>query len=257
MDITPEIFNDSALGADGVSVSVMDVYPFHTHTHLYYELLLYQPFAGSIRVNERTVSITRPTAVLIAPGDFHSTQLYGKETSPVIKMQCNASKLEIPYSTSLLELSTPGSLIEKLFAAGIQHADAKEYLLSVIRMAAAEITFHGEELAGQASGKARIVSQAMQYINLHFQSNATLSEAANEQHFSEQYLSSVFSETAGITFQNYLIEKRLTFAAALLRSGKYSVTDACYECGYTNLSHFIRSFTRKYGVSPKQFSRER
>ncbi len=121
-------------------------------------------------------------------------------------------------------------------------------------MTAAEISFHGEKLTDSISGKSKIVSDTMQYINRNFRRDVNLINAAGEMHVSPQYLSAIFSKTAGITFQNYMIEKRLSFAAALLKDGKHSVTDICYECGYTNLSHFVRSFKKKYNVSPKKFS---
>lgn len=247
-----EILNDSMVGSDGVSASEISIYSYHTHTHLYYEMLLYEPFDGTIKINERELKITEPTAILIAPGDFHSTDLSG-EASRVIKMQCNASKLGQTYLTSMLVADDTDSIIKELFYAGLKYRYDKDYLLAVIRMAASEITFHGQALSVSISGKAVIVSKAMQYINRNFQGNANLSQAAKEQNFSPQYLSSIFSETAGITFRDYLIEKRLSVAAALLKDGKHSVTEACYECGYTNLSHFTRSFKHKYGISPKKF----
>lgn len=253
MNTSFEILNDSAIGSDGLSASKINIYSYHTHTHLYYEMLLYEPFDGSIRINERELKITEPTAILIAPGDFHSTNLSGKP-SCVIKMQCNSAKLGQTYLTSILSVDNTESMIKELFNAGLKYRQYKDYLLSIIRMAASEITFHGKVLSDSISGKAIIVSKAMQYINRNFQENANLPHAAKEQHISPQYLSSVFSKTAGITFQNYLIEKRLSVAAALLKSRNHSVTDACYECGYTDLSHFTRSFKNKYGMSPKKFS---
>jgi spermidine/putrescine transport system substrate-binding protein len=45
----------------------------------------------------------------------------------------------------------------------------------------------------------------------------------------------------------------ITEAAELLRETGLSVTQICYACGYRNLSHFLRCFKRKYGMSPMQF----
>lgn len=250
-----EILNDSIVDSDGVSASEISIYSYHTHTHLYYEMLLYEPFNGTIKINERELKITEPTAILIAPGDFHRTDLSG-EASRVIKLQCNASKLGQTYLTSMLVSDDTNSIIKELFYAGLKYRYDKDYLLAVIRMAASEITFHGQALSVSVSGKAVIVSKAMQYINRNFQADASLLLAAEEQYISPQYLSGIFAETAGITFRDYLIEKRLSTALALLKDGKHSATDARYECGYTNLSHFIRSFKRKYGMSPGKFIKQ-
>lgn len=254
MDRMYEILSDSAIDSGILSASKMNIYSFHVHTHLYYEMLLYEPFDGSIEINDRKIIIKQPTAVIIAPGDFHSTKLSGK-ASQVLKLQCNASLIEKEYPTSLLTVGEDECMVKMLFNAAIKYRENKNYLLSVIRMTAAEISFHGEKLTDSISGKSKIVSDTMQYINRNFRRDVNLINAAGEMHVSPQYLSAIFSKTAGITFQNYMIEKRLSFAAALLKDGKHSVTDICYECGYTNLSHFVRSFKKKYNVSPKKFSK--
>jgi AraC-like DNA-binding protein len=59
----------------------------------------------------------------------------------------------------------------------------------------------------------------------------------------------VFRELVGMPPHKYLIGRRLLRARDLLRSGR-SVTDVCYTVGFNNLSHFIRSFRRHFGVVP-------
>lgn len=169
------------------------------------------------------------------------------------KASWNSNSVSFSF-TLLLTVGEDECMVKMLFNAAIKYRENKNYLLSVIRMTAAEISFHGEKLTDSISGKSKIVSDTMQYINRNFRRDVNLINAAGEMHVSPQYLSAIFSKTAGITFQNYMIEKRLSFAAALLKDGKHSVTDICYECGYTNLSHFVRSFKKKYNVSPKKFS---
>lgn len=252
MNSSYEILNDSSIGADGVSVSEKKIYSYHIHNHLYYEILLYEPFDGYITINDNKFEITETTAVLIAPGDFHSTEVLGKE-SEVIKMQCNSSNMLYRYSTAVLTADENDNIIKPLFAAALKYQEHKDYLLSVIRMTAAEIMLHGTLVSGVDYGKALLVSEAMQYINRNFSKTITLIQAAELLHISPQYLSSIFKETAGVTFQVYLIEKRLSVAEALLKRNDCSVTTVCYECGYRNLSHFTRSFKRKYGISPHKY----
>ena len=64
----------------------------------------------------------------------------------------------------------------------------------------------------------------------------------------------VFRELVGIAPHQYLIRVRLDRALRLLRDGA-SVTDACYDSGFGNLSHFIHSFKRCYGCSPSTLHR--
>jgi AraC family transcriptional regulator len=61
----------------------------------------------------------------------------------------------------------------------------------------------------------------------------------------------VFRELVGIPPHKYLVHRRLCRARDLLRSGM-SVTDVCYAAGFNNLSHFIKSFHRYFGMSPSK-----
>lgn len=61
----------------------------------------------------------------------------------------------------------------------------------------------------------------------------------------------VFRELVGVSPHKYLVRLRLERARDLLQSG-VSVTEACYAVGFNNLSHFVRSFHRSFGVAPSR-----
>ena len=71
-------------------------------------------------------------------------------------------------------------------------------------------------------------------------------------HVSINTLERHFKEALGTSPANYLKNKRLANAARLLRVGK-SVTDACFDGGFANCSHFISQFKSAFGVTPKKF----
>jgi AraC-like DNA-binding protein len=64
------------------------------------------------------------------------------------------------------------------------------------------------------------------------------------------YLSRQFSETTGLTIQQYLRQARLERAAELLREGRHNVTQAALEVGYNSLSHFTVAFREVFGCCP-------
>jgi len=59
----------------------------------------------------------------------------------------------------------------------------------------------------------------------------------------------VFAELAGAPPHQYLLRIRLDQAARMIREGK-SVTETCFDVGFANLSHFTRSFQRRFGFRP-------
>ncbi len=64
------------------------------------------------------------------------------------------------------------------------------------------------------------------------------------------YLSRTFSRAVGMTIPQYLRRVRMEKAAELLASGKYNVTEAAMEVGYSSLSHFSQAFCQTIGCCP-------
>lgn len=64
------------------------------------------------------------------------------------------------------------------------------------------------------------------------------------------YLSRTFSAEMGLTIPQYLRQLRLERAAELLRSGRFNVTEAALEVGYSSLSHFSQAFHETFGCCP-------
>jgi AraC-like DNA-binding protein len=64
------------------------------------------------------------------------------------------------------------------------------------------------------------------------------------------YLSRIFSREVGLTIPQYLRNLRMERAAELLRTGRYNVTEAATEVGYSSLSHFSKAFCETIGCCP-------
>jgi AraC-like DNA-binding protein len=64
------------------------------------------------------------------------------------------------------------------------------------------------------------------------------------------HLSRTFSAATGMTIPQYIRQLRMERAAELLRSGKFNVTEAALEVGYSSLSHFSQAFHETFGCCP-------
>lgn len=78
----------------------------------------------------------------------------------------------------------------------------------------------------------------------------TLEQLGQEVGCSPFYLSRIFSREVGLTIPQFLRNLRMERAAELLRSGKYNVTEAATEVGYSSLSHFSKAFCETIGCCP-------
>lgn len=76
---------------------------------------------------------------------------------------------------------------------------------------------------------------------------------ASSVHMSAGHFSRCFREAFGETPYSYLMTRRLERAMALLRLGDLSVTDVCFEVGWSSLGSFSTRFTEVVGESPSAY----
>lgn len=108
--------------------------------------------------------------------------------------------------------------------------------------------------AGQLGWYAVRVDRARAMMEARHAEPLSLSLVARETGMSVYHFARVFSELVGRSPHQFLVEVRLTAAAARLRAGA-SVTETCYAVGFRSLSHFTTSFRRRFGVRPSEFPR--
>jgi len=97
------------------------------------------------------------------------------------------------------------------------------------------------------------VHAARERLDAEFAEAHTVSGLARSVGMSMFHFSRVFADLIGRPPHAYLGEARLRAARAMLRDGR-NVTETCFACGFNNLSHFSRSFARRYGIAPSRIA---
>jgi len=87
-------------------------------------------------------------------------------------------------------------------------------------------------------------------MNDNYCFNLKLKEYARLSNRSLSAFKREFQKIFGNTPGKWLLEKRLTHAMHLLSNMNKTVSDAAFESGFENTSHFSRSFKRHFGMSP-------
>ena len=96
------------------------------------------------------------------------------------------------------------------------------------------------------------IDAARRLLEQDYAAQHCLATLARRVGMSTFHFARVFSELAGAPPHRYLQRVRLDEAARRLHQGA-SVTEACFNSGFRNLSHFIRTFQRRFGTSPGKY----
>lgn len=92
------------------------------------------------------------------------------------------------------------------------------------------------------------------YINKNFASIHSINEISERFFISISTLERHFKQYLSMTPKRYLEDKKLQNACLLLRQNA-SVTDACFESGFDDYSHFITIFKKKFDVTPLKYKK--
>lgn len=95
--------------------------------------------------------------------------------------------------------------------------------------------------------------EIISYISENYTSDLTLADIADTFHMSYKYFSRYFKNTFQTTLSEYLMKLRLERAELLLNSSEMSITEISMQSGFNNISFFIRSFKKAYGLTPLQY----
>ena len=97
-------------------------------------------------------------------------------------------------------------------------------------------------------------TQLLQYIEENFNNrNLSLSAVADHLNTSVYVTTRLFKETTGKNFKEYVMDKRMEYAAMLLKSSAHKVTEISNMAGFENADYFSTLFKAKYGMTPTQY----
>jgi AraC-like DNA-binding protein len=99
----------------------------------------------------------------------------------------------------------------------------------------------------------RKIKHAKEYLLKHMEAPLSLKDLAKFAGLNEYQLKVGFKEIYGNTVFGYLLDHKLDHARVLLDSAKFQVNEVAHQTGYTNTSHFIAAFKKKFGVTPKKY----
>jgi len=235
----------------------------HWHNSIEIDLML--SGSGTTHINNTSYKFRRGTLTMIITPDSHSYDM----DEPSVCCHLSFDNETVQNETLIFLINNSKSLHLELDESEI------EYYLSLYKMIEKEHTgfgqlSHAHELAVFEAllyfifRKARSVSPshretsdpikfAANYINEHFKEDIKLKDISKLVFLSEKHLSRKFKEELDISFSEYVINRRLTYASGLLAGNTFSISNIAIMSGFNSPSYFIKQFRKKYGVSPSEY----
>lgn len=97
------------------------------------------------------------------------------------------------------------------------------------------------------------MQEAATYIKNTCSQQITLEELAARYSFTKEYFSTIFKETTGFGFNEYLNQMRISKSMNLLTGTALTITEISTQCGFNDSNYFSAVFKKITGMPPQKF----
>lgn len=144
------------------------------------------------------------------------------------------------------------------------HYGAREYLLKPVRASdilaclnkLADKYIDTEEKKVEENDNEEsvpFVKEAKEYVEEHYTENLTVKEVAGIIGISSGYLSTMFNQSMGQSFVDYLNQLKINHACVYLEQNYLKVYEIAYKVGFQDEKYFTKVFKKIKGITPKEY----
>ena len=244
------------------------------HFHDHYELLLPLTSPGNIFVNDQVYPLQRGTLYLIGENTLHRTMATGFHARYVLHISRKAlTQLSTPQTdlTQLCQDSFRRATLNgeemteviELFQAlernkndGSFGSDVRQMVALLNLLIRLAPTLNAATAGESIRNKDFLrVAPILDYIRDNLAEPLSLDQIAGHFYISKHYLCRIFKSATGFSVMEYIIYSRVLKARQLLQEG-VSVQQAGELSGFSDNSHFIRTFGHLTGLTPGKYAKE-
>lgn len=252
--------------------------PPDMHSHEFIELIFAEKASTSIWVGGEPYRLSNGDLVLISPGILHTRTFFDKghyysiTISPRMLFSSDQAlsgyKYFIPflspdshkklYSKLDLERTDIHDMIKETMREWASKQPGYELIVraNVFKIFTALYRCNDQSVVNIQSNSTNVaINSALSYISSNF-ATVTEQQAADHCGLSLAYFSTLFKNTVGLKFGEYVMRTRIDRAKHLLLTTNRSITYIAYETGFSSASHFISRFKEFENTTPAYFRRQ-
>ena len=244
------------------------------HFHDHFELLLPLTSPGNIFVNDQVYPLRRGTLYLIGENTLHRTMATGAHARYVLHISRKSLMQLSTVQTDFTQLTHDSfrranlngmqitEIIELFQALGRNKNHGSfgsdiHQMVALLNLLIRVAPTLNAATAGEAIHNKDFlrVAPILDYIRDNLSEPLSLDQIASQFFISKHYLCRVFKAATGFSVMEYIIYSRVLRARQLLQEGT-SVQQAGELSGFSDNSHFIRTFGHLTGVTPGRYAKE-
>lgn len=104
-----------------------------------------------------------------------------------------------------------------------------------------------------ANIKVDLVQRIVDYTELHYRENLTIEALAYMFNYSGSYITKIFKKELGMTYSEYLRQRRIYEASCLISKENFKVKEIAKLVGFNDTAHFVKCFEKYVGMSPSAY----
>lgn len=101
--------------------------------------------------------------------------------------------------------------------------------------------------------KEEIIDEVINFLNIYYKEDLSLSQLAYLFNISKSYLSFLFKEKTELTMKQYLTNIRILYAALELNQSQHTILETALNNGFKSLKTFNTRFKAYYHMTPSEY----
>lgn len=233
---------------------------YENHCHPFYEIIMVREGEALLNIENRSFTAKSGALIVIRPGAYHSATVpIGAEYRRITLL---FEEFIIPEGIRKRFLSelrqdvvcyhaeTPALLSRLCYALKKQNEEGEGYreLIESLFVEMFYLIVSGESYSDEGETD-RSLQLMLDYITEHITERITLEDIAAAAFVSKSAVCRVFKDRMHTTFKQYLLQKKVSYAASLISRG-VGANEAARIVGYENYAGFYKMYRKFLSKSP-------
>lgn len=238
------------------------------HLHYHVEIAYIEEGEALAFVDSESYSLSAGDLLVVFPNRIHRFECTGKEKYrlfiinpdlvPDLAYKINHEMAINPVIKNAKQNKRLMSLIKILGEAEKIDTNKNNDISRDVVMKGYLLAFFGEllgmmPLSKNRSDDSHAIRSILDYCSQNFKQDISLSSLEEEIHLSKYYISHLFGDRLGVSFNEYINSLRVSEACRHLRLGDMSITEISEMSGFGTLRTFNRAFQKQMGMSPSEY----